>query len=112
MEIEKHFQIGYSSNDLVRIYNKRLYMEIEDAIIHPGFNLVPTESGTGRAINDIALIKLKSPLKFSSTVQPACLGIEHQELYDGIMKVAVFAFSKFLFGFYTGKFPAKNFEVI
>ena len=54
-------------------------MEIEEAIVHPNY---------GQEVdNDIALIKLKEPFRFSKAVQPACLGVEYQEKYDDIMKV-------------------------
>lgn len=64
------YQIGFSSNDL----EKMKFVEIEKAIIH--------------SYADIALIKLKQPLWFSKTVQPACLGLEYQEKYEGPMTVS------------------------
>ena len=95
IEIEKFFQIGYSSNDLVEIYNKAWFMEIEKVILHPNFDAVPNERGQEprRLINDIALIKLKQSLRFSNTVQPACLGMEQKEKYDGLLKVTAWSFS-------------------
>lgn len=89
MDIRQFFQIGYSSNDLVQIYNKNWFMEIEEAIVHPDFGAIETEEGDAKLVNDIALIKLKQPLRFSKNVQPACLGIEHQEKYDGSLKVRI-----------------------
>ena len=63
------------------MYKKNLYMEIEKVIVHPNY-----KAETAR--NDIAIIKLKQPLSFSETTQPACLGLDYQEKYDGPMTVS------------------------
>ena len=70
------------------MYDKMLYMEIEEAIVHPDFGAIMNDDGTGRIVNDIALIKLKEPLRFSTKAQPACLGVERKEKYEGIMKAS------------------------
>lgn len=79
-DIKKHV-IGYGDNDLVRIYDHKKYAKIQAAYRHPEYGFV--ESG----INDIALIKLAEPLEFGETVQPACLGTEFHEHYEGALKV-------------------------
>lgn len=76
------FHVGYSSNDLVQIYNKNWFVEIEEAIVHPGFGVKIGPNEKPQVINDIALLKLKQPISFSKTAQPACLGVEHKEKYD------------------------------
>ena len=76
------FHIGYSSNDLVQIYNKNWFLEIEDVIVHPEFGVEIGADEKPLVVNDIALIKLRQPLRFSNTVQPACLGLEHKEKYE------------------------------
>ena len=43
--------------------------EIETVFIHPSYETVTT----GGAVNDIALIKLKKPVKLDQFIQPACL---------------------------------------
>ena len=43
--------------------------EIETVFIHPSYE---TEA-SGGAVNDIALIKLKKPVKLDQFIQPACL---------------------------------------
>ena len=51
-------------------------MQIEKAIVHESF--YADDSGVW---NDIALIKLKSPLRFNDAVQPACLPNEIKDKY-------------------------------
>ena len=72
--------IGIGDSDLVKIYEQKKYAEVEAYYMHPEYN-----SWTIR--NDIALIKLKEPLRFTDAVQPACLPFGPQEHYDGILKV-------------------------
>ena len=36
----------------------------------------------------ISVIKLKEPLEFRRSVQPACLGTDHKFFYDGVLKIA------------------------
>ena len=43
--------------------------EIETIFIHPSYETV----ASGGAVNDIALIKLKKPVKLDQFIQPACL---------------------------------------
>ena len=43
--------------------------EIETVFIHPSYG----KSEGGGAVNDIALIKLKKPVKLDQFIQPACL---------------------------------------
>lgn len=40
-------------------------------------------------IDDISMIKLKTPLVFSDSVQPACLDTNDTELYDGTLQVGL-----------------------
>lgn len=37
--------------------------------------------------NDIALLRLEKPIKFSSVVSPACLHLERNEEYDDVKLV-------------------------
>jgi len=66
-------RIGLGDNDLTKIYEKQKYAEIESVEI--------------ASADGIALIKLKSPLKFGKSVQPACLASEAQAVYEGALKV-------------------------
>lgn len=63
------------------MYNNAQYEQIEDYYKHPDF------INSTSLKNDIALIKLRLPLYFNESVQPACLGTQDSELYDGILKV-------------------------
>lgn len=36
-------------------------------------------------VNDSILLKLKEPLSFDESIQPACLGIDYQETYEGVL---------------------------
>lgn len=65
------------------MFDKQKYIEIEKVYRHPDYeNFITLE-------NDIALIKLQESLKFSESVQPACLGTQDQELYEGTLKVEI-----------------------
>ena len=52
--------------DVQDFSSKRKKAEVENVIIHKDYNNDPL-------YNDIAIIKLKTPLKFNENVQPACL---------------------------------------
>ena len=75
-------QIGYGENDLAQIYNKKKYAQIETVYQHEDFQQF------FEIVNDIAIVKLKEPLVFDKTVQPACLGTGHRFFYDGVLKIA------------------------
>ena len=72
------FQVAYGSNDLVTIYERKQYSEVEVSYMYPDYDW--------GVRNDIALVKLKQPLNFTEAVQPACLPDHHQDHYDGILK--------------------------
>ena len=59
------------------------YIEIDKVVQHPKFkgNLLSLE-------NDIALVKLKTPIAFSQNVQPACLGVNKMSVYNGALSIA------------------------
>lgn len=86
--------MAYGENDLVKIFERKQYAEVEAFYQHPEFSIDDTP-------NDIALIRLKQPLNFSQAVQPACLPTEHRERYDGVLKVrhsachTVYCFNQF-----------------
>lgn len=75
-------QVGYGELDLVNMYERSKYVEVEETYKHPDYTMY------GGILNDAALIKLKKPLSFSRTVQPACLGTKHVDLYDGVLKMS------------------------
>ena len=70
--------VGYGSNDLVKIYEKKQYVEVEKTLRHPYHS---------RIRYDLALLKLKSPLNFTDSVQPACLPEKDEDHYEGVLKV-------------------------
>lgn len=65
------------------MYDRSKYVDVEATYKHPDFQMKTAIE------NDVALIKLKKPLSFSRTIQPACLGTKHVDLYDGILKVVL-----------------------
>ena len=46
--------------------------EIETVFIHPSYETTKID-GALKVVNDIALIKLKNPVKLDQFIQPACL---------------------------------------
>lgn len=79
--------VAYGENDLVKIYEKKQWVEVEAFFMHPEYD-------DYRVQNDIALIKLKTPLNFSDSVGPACLPASPQNHYDGLLKVKKFSSCK------------------
>ena len=77
------FLVAYGDIDLASLYNRKQYAEIDTYYKHPNFY-----GGPNANRNDIALIRLKSPLNFQTTrVQPACLPVRDQSHYDGALRV-------------------------
>lgn len=87
-------RIGLGDNNLVKIYDEEKYAEIEKAIVPEGYREIYSLS------EDVALIQLKKSLKFSKSVQPACLPTEPQEVYEGALKVNS-RFALFMFTHYS-----------
>ena len=82
--------VAYGDNDLVKIYERKQFAEVDSYYIGVGYNSLTL-------LNDIALIKLKSPLNFTDSVQPACLPTQNQGHYDGVLKVKIiFSFRQIL----------------
>lgn len=67
----------------MKIYDLNQYVQIETAYSHPNY------SGQFDVSSDLAFLKLKEPLVFSKSVQPACLDLTARELYDGVLKVGL-----------------------
>lgn len=63
------------------MYDRDHYVDVKATHVHPDYSKLKN------GFNDVALIELKESLSFSRTVQPACLANEHQDHYDGILKV-------------------------
>ena len=59
----------YNSDFIFRDVESDTEAEIETVFIHPSYETVTS----GGAVNDIALIKLKKPVKLDQFIQPACL---------------------------------------
>ena len=73
--------IGYGSNDLVTIYDKKQYVGVEHKFKHPEHSVIRS---------DIALLKLEEPLNLTEgLVEPACLPTENRAEHDGILKVRI-----------------------
>ena len=71
-----------TENDLVQIYNKKQYAKIRRIFIHPNYE-------RSSEINDVGLIELDQPLQLDGqSVQPACLGFDAKQIYDGALKVS------------------------
>lgn len=62
--------LGYNSNDLLDIVDRNKLVEVDQIVLHPDFNSTKLEA-------NLALLKLKTPLKFNDSVQPACLELDH-----------------------------------
>lgn len=67
---------------MLQIFDEEKYAEIEDYVVPEGYGPILSKS------EDVALIKLKKPLKFSKTVQPACLATVSQDVYEGALTVS------------------------
>ena len=80
-----YIRIGMGHNDLVKIYDDQKYAEPEAIFFAQDF--IRRENLTLAGSHDIALIKLKKPLKFDKTIQPACLSKEEKKVYEGVLKV-------------------------
>lgn len=81
MPILKFIGVGVGSNDLEEL-TKNL-IEVKEAIFHPKF-----EKGYLLTRHDLAILKLKTPLNLSDTVQPACLDTKKVELYNDWLRFA------------------------
>ena len=79
----KRSLFAQTDNDLVQMYDRNEYKQIEAFYRHPDFD------GRYGTKNDLGLIRLDSPLKFNETVQPACLDFEEREIYEGALKVSL-----------------------
>ena len=79
-KIQSDLIVAHGSNDLVTMYDEKLYAEVEAIYMHPSYADRYLE-------NDIALIKVKKPFNFSDNCQPACLPAAAQDLYEGTLKV-------------------------
>lgn len=77
----KNYRVGFGSNDLVQIYDEKKYIEVAESY-------TPFEYLRYRNIDDISLIKLKTPLNFSESVAPACLETDYNRIYEGILQVS------------------------
>lgn len=74
-------RIAYGSDkDLRKMKN---YVEIAEVIIHDDYN-----PGGDRPSNDLAIIRTRSPIKFSSGVLPACLNGNRVTQYPFILNIA------------------------
>lgn len=75
------FQVGFGSSDLEEIYkNKTKRVDMWHAY-------APFEFTARGGLDDISMIKLKKPLVFSDSVQPACLDTEFVDEYEGTLQI-------------------------
>ena len=74
----KGIGIGFGT-DLVKMHENGLY-EIEQAVLHPNYsrNFLTFQ-------HDVALLKLKKPLVFNQTIQPACFDLKKTFKYEGFL---------------------------
>ena len=64
--------VGFGSNDLVEIWNRMQFVDVDQIILHPAFDRNPMKLDA-----NLALLKLKTPLKFNESLQPVCLELDH-----------------------------------
>ena len=79
------YLVQFGGNDLVELYDRNQHVEVAEVIKHPEFY----EAWPSK-YNDLALVKLKTPLRFTDSVQPACLNVEHQDQFSGPLRVVGF----------------------
>jgi hypothetical protein len=77
----KEYYVGYGTNDLVDMYDNNRYIEIEGYYRY-GVSQIHKNEIKVNIKDQIALIKLKTPLKFNRNVQPACFAVEDQMVYN------------------------------
>lgn len=54
-------------------------IQVEKIVTHPKYRL--------RAFNDIAIMKLSRPVKFSPSIQPVCLPAAGEQVPDGVLAI-------------------------
>lgn len=64
--------VGFGSNDLVDIWNRMMFVDVDQIVLHPAFDRNRTKLDA-----NLALLRLKTPLKFNDSLQPACLELDH-----------------------------------
>lgn len=81
--------VQFGGNDLVELYDRDQFVRIEEVIKHPEFYY-----SSPAQYNDLALVKLKTPLRFSDSVQPGCLGVRYQNNPGEQLRVVGFGSNK------------------
>lgn len=91
--------VQFGGDDLVKLYDNDQFVRIEEVIQHPEFyDSFPLN------YNDLALVKLKTPLSFTDRTQPACLGVRHQNSPGEQLRVVGFGSNVSVVFDFTGEF--------
>lgn len=103
------FVVQYGSNNLLKMYDEKMYVQVEKSFPHP--NHVPFNPYDPRTGSDnIALIKLATPLDFSDNVQPACLPNASFVDYRDYMKIVGFGMNVSATVFFNGTTTIENLD--
>jgi len=79
-EGSRYVKVAAGAHDLSNGAVGQQEAEVETVIYHPQYNPDTT-------MNDIAVLKLKTPIKFSDTVKPVCLPAHGEQLADNSQAV-------------------------
>ena len=84
--------VAFGSNDLIELFDHRY--KVAETIPHPNltFPKFPT-----KPVNDLSIVILEEPIKFTKNVGPACFNPEDVKQYTGVLSTIGKLFLHFKF---------------
>ena len=84
--------MAFGSNDLIELFDHRY--KVVETYTHPNFTFPDYPL---KPSNDISILILEEPIKFSKNVGPACFNLENVKQYTGVLStIGIYLHFKFI----------------